>query len=263
MAMTILDFSRKKQQGEKLTMLTCYDYTSARILSNTALDCILVGDSVAMTMHGFPHTLAATLSMMEMHTAAVARGAPGKFIVADLPFLSYRKALSKNVEAVQRIMQAGAHGVKLEGAVGNLKLIEHLVASGVPVMGHLGLTPQAVHVLGGYKVQAKTIDAQAQLRLEAEALQDAGCFALVLECVPSSIAAEISKSLLIPSIGIGAGGGTDGQVLVFQDLLGLNLDFKPKFVKNFVQGGALFKAGIDDFVNAVKTGAFPQDEHSY
>jgi len=261
--MNILDFYQKKARKEKISMVTCYDYTSARILANTSVDCLLVGDSVAMTMHGFKYTLSATLEMMSFHTAAVSRGAGDKFIVSDLPFMSYRKSLSKNVSAAQQLMRAGGHAVKLEGSTGNEELIRHLTESGIPVMGHLGLTPQFVNILGGYKVQGKTQEGADRLKADALQLQTAGCFAVVLECVPTQVAKEISELLAIPTIGIGAGSYTDGQVLVFQDLLGLNTDFKPKFVKAFLNGHEQIKTGIEDYVNAINAGGFPQDEHSY
>lgn len=261
--MKIFDFQRKKNQGEKISVVTCYDYTSARIVANTAVDCVLVGDSAAMTMHGFKDTLSATLEMMCFHTAAVSRGVTNKFIISDLPFLSYRKSLSKNVSAAQALMQAGAQAVKLECAAGNVKLIRHLVESGIPVAGHIGLTPQFIHVLGGYKVQGRTQEGAEYLQQEALALQEAGCFIIFLECVPTQLAKKITELLSIPTIGIGAGRDTDGQVLVFQDLLGLDPDFKPKFVKTFANGHEQFKNGIDAYVQAIQAGDFPQDEHSF
>ncbi|HEX2549526.1 MAG TPA: 3-methyl-2-oxobutanoate hydroxymethyltransferase [Gammaproteobacteria bacterium] len=261
--MNIFDFQRKKESHEKISMLTCYDYTSARIVANTAIDCILVGDSVAMTMHGFKDTIAATLDMMCMHTEAVHRGAPKKFIVSDLPFLSYRKSLKNSVEATERLMKAGANAIKLEGAIGNEKFIRHITDSGVPVMGHLGLTPQLIHILGGHKIQGKTIEAQEKLKKDALSLQNAGCFAVVLECVPRKIAKEITEALSIPTIGIGAGPDTNGQVLVFQDLLGMNIDFKPKFVKNFMKGFSNISESIDLYVSDLNSGDFPQNEHCY
>jgi 3-methyl-2-oxobutanoate hydroxymethyltransferase len=261
--MNMLQFAEKKQQGEKITLVTCYDYTNALLLANTTIDCLLVGDSLAMTMHGFKDTLSATLDMMSMHTAAVARGAGDKFIVSDLPFMSYRKSLSKSVSAAERLMRAGAHAVKLEGAAGNLALIRHLTKSGIPVMGHLGLTPQFIHLLGGYKVQGKTDAAAQQLKKDALLLQEAGCFAIVLECVPSKLATTITQALMIPTIGIGAGSETDGQVLVIQDLLGMNATFKPKFVKVFIDGYQQVKQSIEKYVTEVKTGEFPQREHCF
>lgn len=262
--MNVLDFYTKKQNSDKISIVTCYDYTSARILSETSIDCILVGDSVAMTMHGYKDTIPATVEMMYWHTMAVSRGVQNKkFIVSDLPFLSYRKSISKSVNAAQKLMQAGAHALKIESAAGNLKLIEHLAESGVPIMGHLGLTPQLTNILGGYKVQGKTSDSATVIKQDALALQEAGCFALVLECIPDLLAKEISQSLSIATIGIGAGPFTDGQVLVWQDLLGLNMDFKPKFVKNFIDGYEHFTKGIESYICAVKAGEFPTDEHSY
>ena len=261
--MNILDFYKKKESHEKISMITCYDYTSARLLSQTSIDCLLIGDSVAMTMHGFKDTLSATTDMMVMHTQAVSRGAGDKFIITDLPFLSYRKSLSKNISAAQALMQAGAHAVKLEGAAGNLTYIRHLTESGVPVVGHLGLTPQFINLLGGYKVQGKTQEAAQKILHDARALQDTGCFCLVLECVPSLLAKEITDVLSIPTIGVGAGVHTDGQVLVFQDLLGLNKDFKPKFVKNFLNGYEQFTQSIESYISAVKLSEFPEHEHSY
>lgn len=261
--MNILDFQKKKLSREKISMITCYDYTSARIVAQTEIDCVLVGDSAAITMHGFKHTVSATIEMICAHTAAVSRGIGDKFIIADLPFLSYRKSRSKNVAAAQALMQAGAHAVKLECAAGNIKFIRHLTESGIPVMGHIGLTPQFVHILGGYKVQGKSEESATRIREEAQALQEAGCFAIVLECVPNALAKSITQDLYIPTIGIGAGPDTDGQVLVFQDMLGLNMDFMPKFVKVFIDGQAHFKQGIDTFVRAIKEGEFPLHEHSY
>ena len=261
--MNALDFSQKKIIREKIVILTCYDYSSAKILNNSSLDALLVGDSLAMTMHGFKDTFMATLAMMELHTAAVSRGANDKFIISDLPFLSYRKSKKHSVTAAQKLIQAGAQAVKLEGVAGNLALITHLVESGIPVMGHLGLTPQLVHTLGGYKVQGKTLAAAERLKQDALALEQAGCFALVLECVPSQLAKEITATLKIATIGIGAGPDTDGQVLAVQDLLGLNLDFKAKFVKQFLNAGQLFCETVDHYSDCVKQGQFPSHEHSY
>ncbi len=261
--MNVLDFIDKKRKGEKITMITCYDYTYAQLLAALPVDCLLVGDSAAMTMHGFSHTIPATIEMMRLHTAAVARGAPNQFIIGDMPFLSHRSALPEIMNDLKVLMQAGANAIKLEGASGNLDLIKHIVESGVPVMGHLGLTPQSVHALGGYKVQGKTEAAEMRLLEEAKQLEAAGCFAIVLECVPRTVAKKITDSLEIPTIGIGAGKDTDGQVLVLQDLLGLNLQFRPKFAKAFVDGASLMQAGFQAFITDVQTGRFPADEHSF
>lgn len=261
--MKIYDFYAKKKRGEKITMVTCYDYSTSRILANTSVDCYLVGDSVAMTMHGYQDTLSATLAMMGLHTQAVRKGSPDKFIVSDLPFLSYRKSLSKNVSVAETLMQAGANAVKLECAAGNAKLIQHLTESGIPVMGHLGLTPQFIQVLGGYRVQGNNAESAKRILEDAMYLERAGCFAIVLECVPTQVAKEITAALNIPTIGIGAGSHTDGQVMVIQDLLGLNLDFKPKFVRQFLDGSTLIHQSVDAYVQAILNGEFPQHEHSY
>lgn len=261
--MTILEFQRKKRENEKISMVTCYDYTSAKLLAQTSVDCLLVGDSVAMTMHGYQHTLYATVEMMSTHTAAVSRGAGGKFIVSDLPFMSYRKSLSDNMLAVQALMQSGASAIKLEGADGNIEFIKHTVESGVPVMGHLGLTPQSVHQLGGYKVQGKSDAAAEKLMQDALALQQAGCFCIVLECVPAELAAETTRVLDIPTIGIGAGADTNGQVLVYQDLLGMDKSFKPKFVKSYLDGSDQIRQAVELYIKDIHTGEFPLREHSF
>lgn len=260
---TINDFAAKKEKGEKISMVTCYDAWSARIIANTDLDCVLVGDSLAMVVHGFPTTLNATVKMMELHTAAVARALPNKFIIGDLPFLSYRKDVSRNVTAAGMLMRAGAHAVKLEGASGNLELIRHLVDSGVPVMGHLGLTPQSVHQLGGYKVQAKDRFEQITLKKQAKDLEDAGCFAVVLECVPAQLAKDVTTSLDIPTIGIGAGVDCDGQVLVLHDLLGMGKDFAPKFLKKYLNGFDLIRDALNTYHSEVVGTKFPTTKESY
>ena len=260
---TIHDFSRKKMAHEKITMITCYDYTSAKILEQTHIDCVLVGDTVAMLMHGYPNTTHATVAMMSFHTKAVARGLNNKFIIADLPFMSYRQSQQDTMHAVQTLMQAGASAVKLEGAEGNLNTIQYIVESGIPVMGHMGLTPQHIHGLGGLKLQGKNDYAKKQLLQQAKQLQQAGCFAIVLECVPTELAKNISENLTIPTIGIGAGPHTDGQVLVFQDLLGLQTQFKPKFLKQYLKGEELFVASINDYVNEVNTVTYPSVEYAY
>lgn len=261
--MKIHDFAGKKQKGEKISMVTCYDYSFACILAHSEVDCLLVGDSLAMVMHGFPTTLNATVNLMALHTAAVARGAVNKFIIGDLPFLSFRKDLNSNMSAIGKIMQAGAQAIKLEGAKGNLELIKHTVESGVPVMGHLGLTPQSVHQIGGFKVQGKDKKEYDQIFEEARQLESAGCFSLVLECVPTNLAQEISKTLKIPTIGIGAGKGTDGQVLVLQDLLGMNKEFRPKFLRTYMAGFEDIKSALNQYHRDVVTEQFPTDRESY
>ena len=261
--MNVLDFQDYKTRGEKIVMLTCYDYTSARIVEDSDVDVILVGDSAAMVMHGHDTTIPADIEMMCRHIESVSRGTRDKFIVGDMPFLSFRQSLTDNIRAVASVMQAGAHAVKLEGIEGNSETIRHIVESGVPVMGHLGLTPQSVNQLGGYKVQGRGDNAAAVLKQQAMDCEQAGCFALVLECVPDELAAEISDSLSIPTIGIGAGARTDGQVLVMQDLLGLSCDFKPKFVRKYLDGRQLWKDAFNTFAGDVKSGQFPAADESY
>ena len=261
--MNVLDFQKMKDAGRRISMVTCYDYSSARVVAESSIDCILVGDSLAMKIHGYPTTLSATTSMMAMHTAAVARGASSKFIVADLPFLSYRKGLKEAMDSVHELMSAGAHAVKLEGVHGHAEIVRHIVDSGVPVMGHLGLTPQSVHTLGGMKVQARTDAAVKILASEARELEDAGCFALVLECVPAEAARQVTKLLKIPVIGIGAGPGVSGQVLVYQDMIGLNPGFKPKFLRTYANAFDIIQAALNAYDRDVKSGSFPNDSESY
>jgi 3-methyl-2-oxobutanoate hydroxymethyltransferase len=259
----ILKLPERKRNGEKLVVVTCYDYTSARILEQSDVDMILVGDSAAMVMHGHNTTLPIGVEMMAWHVASVRKGAPRKFIIGDLPFLSFRKCLADTMDAVGRLMQAGAEAVKLEGIAGNETTIAHIVQSGVPVMGHIGLTPQSVNQLGGFHVQGGTAAERDRFKAEAIACQAAGCFAIVLECVPETLAAEISAALTIPTIGIGAGAQTDGQVLVMQDLLGLNQDFRPKFVRRYLEGSQQFLDAFNAFARDVKDGSFPASGERY
>jgi 3-methyl-2-oxobutanoate hydroxymethyltransferase len=259
----VLDFQKMKDEGRKISMVTCYGYSNARAVAESTIDCVLVGDSLAMTMHGYPNTLSATTEMMALHTAAVARGAPSKFIVADLPFLSYRKGLKKAMDSVHALMSAGAHAVKLEGVRGHTEVVRHIVDSGVPVMGHLGLTPQSVHQLGGMKVQARSEAAVKLLASQACELEEAGCFALVLECVPSGAAREVTELLKIPTIGIGAGPGVSGQVLVYHDLIGLNPGFKPKFLRTYANAFEVIQSALNAYDHDVKAGQFPSEAESY
>lgn len=262
--MKIHDFKRKKEQRQKIAMITCYDYPSARVLAESKVDCVLVGDSVAMAVHGYETTVMATLEMMVLHTQAVARGLSQQFLISDLPFLCHRASREETVHHVKALLQAGARGVKIEGGdADTCKTIAHLVNAGVPVMGHIGLTPQYVHQLGGYRVQGRNHEHASRLLAEAKALEDAGCFALVIECVPASLATRISKASGIPTIGIGAGNGTDGQVLVWHDLLGLQTELQPKFVKQFVQGKTLMLDAINKYVNQVQSSHFPSAEYAF
>lgn len=261
--MNILKLPERKRRQDKIVMVTCYDYTSARIVEQSDVDMILVGDSAAMVMHGHSSTLPIDVEMMAWHVASVRKGAPRKFMVGDLPFLSYRKSMADTMEAVSRLMQAGAEAVKLEGIGGNEHTISHIVESGVPVMGHIGLTPQSVNQLGGFHVQGNNEADRKRLMQEALACQASGCFALVLECVPETLAAEITAALTIPTIGIGAGAQTDGQVLVMQDLLGLNQDFKPRFVRRYLDGNRQWLDAFNRYAADVREGRFPATEERY
>lgn len=259
----ILEFHRKKREKIPISMVTCYDYWTARIIDSTPVDCALVGDSLAMVMHGFPSTLHATVDMMALHTAAVARGAPGKLIIADMPFLTFRRGRAEALDCVDRLMKAGAHAIKLEGVRGHEEVVSAIVQSGVPVMGHLGLTPQSIHQLGGFRVQGRDPKQVADLIEDAGLLEKLGCFSLVLECVPSEVASRITSALAIPTIGIGAGPDTDGQVLVLQDLLGGNSSFRPRFVRTFMNAEGELGKALTLYHESVTTRAFPAEGESY
>ncbi|KTD22241.1 3-methyl-2-oxobutanoate hydroxymethyltransferase [Legionella lansingensis] len=262
--MKIHDFKRKKQEKSKISMITCYDYPSARIVAESHIDCILVGDSVAMAVHGHDTTVMATMEMMVLHTKAVARALGQQFLISDLPFLGHRVSKGETVANVRQLLQAGAHAVKIEGAdPDTCESIHYLVTAGIPIIGHIGLTPQSIHLLGGYKVQGKNQDQAALLKQQAAALEAAGCFALVIECVPQQLATEITQALSIPTIGIGAGGGTDGQVLVWHDLLGLQTEFKPKFLKHYAQGKEIILEAINNYALQVQQAQFPAPEHAF
>jgi len=214
---TIKGFQRLKTSGEPIGLVTCYDYTSAQIVNASDIDAVLVGDSAAMVMHGFETTVHAKLDMLAVHVAAVRKGAPAKFLIADMPFLAHRKSLQNTMEAIEKLMQAGAQAIKIEDLDREDSIIPHIIKSGVPVMGHLGLTPQSVHQLGGWVVQGKDQAAETMILEDARTLEDQGCFGLVLEMVPAELAKIVTSSLSIPTIGIGAGPYTSGQILVFQD----------------------------------------------
>lgn len=262
--MNILEIVNAKKQQRKLAMVTCYDFWSAKIINETHIDMVLVGDSGGMVMHGFDDTIPVTIDMMVPHVQAVRRGAPKKFIVADLPFLSYRSDFRTNMEGIQKVMQAGAHAVKLEGFdAANADFVRHLTQSGVPVMGHIGLTPQFIHALGGFKVQGREADQKKKIFEQARGLEEAGCFSVVLECVPGDLAAEITSSLTVPTIGIGAGAMCDGQVLVLHDLLGFNQGFKPKFLRQYLNGAELVKGALEAFRDDVVAGRFPSEKETY
>lgn len=261
--MNIPDFRHFKTQGKRITMLTCYDAAFAALLQNSGVDAVLVGDSAAMVVHGMDSTLGADVAMIEAHVRAVRRGGPELCIVADMPFLSTRKDLSSAVEAAGRLMIAGANAVKIEGLNGHETLIPHLIDSGIPVMGHLGLTPQSVHNFGGYKLQGKKIDDALRISQQARELEKLGCFAVVLECVPDDLAADISHALEIPTIGIGAGVEADGQILVLYDMLGLTTGRKPRFVRSFADTASVVSRAVADYVAAAREGSFPNPAESY
>jgi 3-methyl-2-oxobutanoate hydroxymethyltransferase len=261
--MNILDFVAKKKSGNKISMVTCYDNWSAKIIAETNIDSILVGDSLAMVVYGHSTTLSATTEMIARHVEAVSKGAPQKLLIADMPFPSFRMGITEAMKSVDSFMKAGAHAVKLEGVEGHEDVIKHIVQSGVPVMGHLGLTPQSIHQFGGFKVQAKSQDAAERLLQDALVLQEAGAFGVVLECVPLTLAKTVSETLSIPTIGIGAGPHVDGQVLVLQDLLGMNKYFKPKFLKTYLSGFENVAEALETFDSEVKSQSFPDESQSY
>ncbi|HEY4302134.1 MAG TPA: 3-methyl-2-oxobutanoate hydroxymethyltransferase [Candidatus Didemnitutus sp.] len=257
---TILDFARARHEARPIAVVTAYDVLMARAVAASEADAILVGDSVAMVVHGHPSTVHATLEMMCLHTAAVRRGAADLLLIADLPFLSTRRGLAAGVDAAGMLIQAGANAVKIEGLAGHDDLIRHLVVSGIPVMGHLGLTPQSVNALGGHRFQGRSADDALRLRRESAAMEAAGAFGLVLECIPAGLAAAVTAELSIPTIGIGAGSATSGQVLVLTDLLGLDPDFRPRFARSYLDGHRLVVSSLNRFVADVRGARFPARE---
>lgn len=260
---SVSDFQKYKKENKPISMITCYDHWSAKIIDKSNIDCVLVGDSVSMVMHGHDNTTGADLDMMRLHVSAVKRGLTKKFLVADMPFLAHRKGLDRMMDAVDTLIKAGAQAVKIEGANGHTKLISHIVNSGVPVMGHLGLTPQSIHQLGGYKVQGKENKQAEQLLNDAKKLEQAGCFALVLELVPAQLAKHITEELSIPTIGIGAGQYTSGQVLVLHDMLGMNDEFQPKFLRKYMNGHELITNALNNYNDDVKSNSFPSSKESF
>ena len=256
--------SRKVANGaDPLEMITAYDYPSARMVDATDADMILVVDSLAMVVLGYEDTLSVTMDDMVHHTAAVARAKPKQLIVGDLPWMSYHVSVEETVRNTARLIRAGAGAIKLEGGLQRLPMIEALIAAEMPVMGHIGLTPQSVHAMGGFKVQGKSTESALALVEEAKALQAAGCFSIVLEGVPRRVADLVTESLDIPTVGIGAGPGCDGQVLVFHDMLGLQDDFVPKFVRVYASLKDDGIAALNAYVDDVRTKAFPNDDESY
>ncbi|EQK46674.1 MULTISPECIES: 3-methyl-2-oxobutanoate hydroxymethyltransferase [Paraclostridium] len=261
---TVVTFKESKERNEKLTMLTAYDYSTAKLIDSCGINGILVGDSLGMVCLGYEDTLSVTMEDMIHHTKAVSRGCTNTLIVADMPFMSYQTSTYDAVVNAGRLIKEGrAHAIKLEGGVEVFNQIQAIVNSSIPVMGHIGLTPQSVNAFGGFKVQGRDELAAKKLIEDALAVEDAGAFAVVLEGVPSKLASLITKKLNIPTIGIGAGASCDGQVLVYQDMLGMFSDFTPKFVKKYENIGEKMKNAFSNYIDEVKTEVFPSEEHSF
>ncbi len=260
----ITQFFKAKEKGEKITLVSTYDYWSAKLCEESGIDAILVGDSLGMVVQGNDSTLPVSLEEMIYHTKAVRKGAPNTFIIVDMPFMSYHTTVEEAVKNAGKIIkETSANAVKLEGASDLvLEITQRLTSIGIPVMGHLGLTPQFINILGGYKVQGKTQESQKKILQQSKDLENAGSFSLVLEAVPSPLAKSITDSIKIPTIGIGAGKHTDGQILVFHDLIGI-FEKTPKFVKRYLEAGKLIKDSLTEYQNEVKDGRFPSEEHSY
>jgi len=261
---TILDIKKMKIEGEKITVLTAYDYGMASILDECNIDMILVGDSLGNVILGYDTTLPVTMEDMLHHTKAVSRAAQNALIVADMPFLSYQVSPEAALANAGRFLkEANAQAIKLEGGEEQVETVHKITSAGIPVMTHLGLTPQSIHQLGGYKVQGKKEDAAEKMIRDAKSLEEAGAFSLVLECVPEKLAAEITRSISIPTIGIGAGVHCDGQVLVINDMLGMYERMTPKFVKKFAHLNLEIKKAVKNYIEEVKHGTFPDGEHSF
>jgi len=262
--MTIPGILGKKNSASKITALTAYDFSLAKLLDATDIDIVLVGDSLAMVALGFPNTLPVTMDTMIAHTRAVRQGIKNSLLVGDMPFMSYQVSDEQAITNAGRFLQeAGAAAVKLEGGVRVAQKVRAIVQAGIPVMGHIGLTPQSVHQFGGYKVQGKNLLQARQIKQDARELEKAGAFSIVLEGIPSNLAAEITDCLKIPTIGIGAGPHCDGQILVLQDMLGITQDFTPKFVKRYANLDAEIKNAVGQYIDEVHSGEFPGLEHSY
>jgi 3-methyl-2-oxobutanoate hydroxymethyltransferase len=264
MRITINRIKEMKQKGEKITMLTAYDYSTARIIDEVGIPLILVGDSLGMVVLGYESTIPVTMEEMLHHTKAVVRGTKQTMVIGDMPFMTYHISIGDALRNAARFIQeGGAQAVKLEGGVTVAEKVRNIVNCGIPVMGHIGLTPQSIHQLGGYKVQGKTEEAAARLLEDARVLEQAGAFAIVLETVPAPLAALITKSVSIPTIGIGAGIGCDGQVQVISDILGSFTDFVPKHAKQYAKLADIIRAAITEYDREVKAGSFPTEEQSF
>lgn len=261
---TVVTFNQAKGKNGRITMLTAYDYSMAKLMDNAGINGLLVGDSLGMVCLGYEDTLSVTMEDIIHHTKAVARGAKNSLIVADMPFMSYQTSVYDAVVNAGRIIKEGhAQAIKLEGGLEVCDKIEAIVKASIPVMGHIGLTPQSVNVFGGFKVQGKNEEAAKRIIEEAIAIEKAGAFAIVLECVPAKLAKIITDKLTIPTIGIGAGAGCDGQILVYQDMLGMYSDFKPKFVKQYENIGEKINSALTKYIEEVQDGVFPAEEHSF
>lgn len=261
---TVLTLQKQKEQKDKIVMVTAYDYTTAKIMDESGVNTILVGDSLGMVMLGYEDTLSVTMEDMIHHSAAVARGAKSAFVVTDMPFMSYQTSVYDAVVNAGRLMKEGrANAVKLEGGMEFAPHIEAIVKASIPVVAHIGLTPQSVNAFGGFKVQGKDLKAAQKLIEDAKAVEAAGACMVVMECVPAKLATKITEELHIPTIGIGAGAGCDGQVLVYQDLLAMYSDMKPKFVKQFAQVGEAMREGVKAYIDETKAGTFPGEEHTF
>ncbi|MCC3866825.1 3-methyl-2-oxobutanoate hydroxymethyltransferase [Terrisporobacter mayombei] len=261
---TVVTFREAKLKNEKVTMLTAYDYSTAQAVDNSGINGILIGDSLGMVMLGYEDTLSVTMEDMIHHTKAVARGAKNSLVVADMPFMSYQTSVYDAVVNAGRLIKEGrAQAVKLEGGVEVADHIEAIVKASIPVMGHIGLTPQSVNAFGGFKVQGKSAEAAKKLIEDALAVEKAGAFAVVMEGVPSKLAAMVTEKLSIPTIGIGAGDKCDGQILVYQDMLGMFSDFTPKFVKKYENLGDRMRNAFASYIDEVKNGSFPSEEHGF
>ncbi|MDO4554562.1 MAG: 3-methyl-2-oxobutanoate hydroxymethyltransferase [Lachnospiraceae bacterium] len=264
MTNTVTTFQKMKNQGERISMLTAYDYSMAKLIDEAGINGILVGDSVGNVVLGYDDTIPVTMEDMIHHGAAVARGAKNALVVIDMPFMSYQTSIYDAVVNAGRLMkEGGAKAVKLEGGEKVKDQIRAIVDASIPVMGHIGLTPQSINAFGGFKVQGKTEDTAKQLLRDAKAVEEAGAFAVVLECVPEQLAAKVTEELSIPTIGIGAGAGCDGQILVYQDMLGMYSDFSPKFVKRFAEAGLIMNQAFKEYDKEVKEGTFPAKEHCF
>jgi len=261
-SITLRSLQQMKNSGERFAVLTCYDATFAQLISRAGIEVLLVGDSLGMVVQGQASTVPVTMEQMIYHTQSVSRGNEGSLIMADLPYMTYYNP-DKALESAALLMQAGAHMIKLEGGSWLIDTIKRLGDCGIPVCAHIGLTPQSVDKLGGYRVQGRDQDSARLLMEDALALEQAGADILLMECLPCELATDITQKLRIPTIGIGAGPGTDAQVLVLHDMLGIATDYSPKFVKNFLTGAASVQDAIQAYQNAIKDGSFPAPEHCY